>query len=180
MTMKKNPYIIVLGSIVGLAGLSALYFSVLKKPKADGLGQQKITLGKKRNDSNVGIAINTKSTGSEVVVPNWKDPFDMNYERDVIQYIGKGVVVLDESTAKKLAQQLHEAKGDWFSVDNESTVASVFKQLKDKVQVSNLSKAYWNLKKQDLWKHLDSFLNDSEMKELVTHRVQNLPKYTPA
>ncbi|PHN01129.1 hypothetical protein [Flavilitoribacter nigricans] len=122
----------------------------------------------------------TKPTSTAVVTePNWQDPFDMQYAKDVLEWVApRKILALNTEKAKLLAKQIKAAKGAWYSNDNEQAVASVFaKQLKDKVQVANLSQAFWQLYKTDMWEYLNGFLSSKEMEKYVHEPVRKLADY---
>ena len=112
--------------------------------------------------------------------PNWGDPFDMHYEQDVQRWVApQALVSISSEEANAWAKSLHEAKGsNWWKSDQTDTVENIFgKQLRNKVQVAQLSRAFWDRYQLDLWQYLDSFLNDREMESYVQDPVRNLPNY---
>lgn len=127
-----------------------------------------------------------KSTPSQpsdtkiVTEPNWESPFDMNYARDVAQWLApKAVKTLSQDKAFHLATKLKTAKGRWYTNDDEAAVYEVFaKQLKDKVEVANLAKVFWQRYKLDMWEYLNSFLSKREMESNVHEPVRKLAPYT--
>jgi len=123
------------------------------------------------------IRVQRGGVATPVAVPNWKNPFDMNYINDVKRWLkGKRIKELPANTATLYARQLKNAKGRLN--DDEEAVAQVFKKLQDKTQVASLSRAfYFNHGRKDMWQHLRSFLSDSEMKTLVSDPVRRLPNY---
>ena len=125
-----------------------------------------------------GISIGTR--GATKQVPNWDNAFDMNYTNDVKQWLSpKTILVLDQQSAKQFAKKIKEAKG--FFDDDEAAIRDIFsKRLKDKTNVSSISRAFWELYKKDMWQHLASFLSPSEMKKYVNQYVKSLPNYTSA
>jgi len=79
-------------------------------------------------------------------------------------------------TALRYAKKIKEAKGSFN--DDEKVIQEIFgKLLKDKVQISQLSKAFWKRYKKDLWKYLTSFLSNSELTQYIRKPIRNLPNY---
>ena len=136
--------------------------------------QTQKTIGK---DIGTGIQVSTGNQATIKREPNWNKPFDMNYLPNVQKWLApRSIKVLDDATAKKYAKSLKNAKGTFN--DDEDVVKEIFgKRLRDKTQIASLSRAYWLLYKQDLWKHLASFLSASEMKELIQTSIKRLPNY---
>jgi len=147
-----------------------------------------VALSRKRNQNKTstmststtignGVQVTTGNVGTTKQEPNWNSPFDMNYLTDVQKWVApKGIQILDEASAKKLAKIIKEAKGTFN--DDEDAVKDVFgKKLRDKTQVASLSKAFYKLYKKDMWQHLNSFFSQSEMKEYVSKYVNRLPNY---
>ncbi|TPN85791.1 hypothetical protein [Aquimarina algicola] len=124
------------------------------------------------------IRLSNPQMGIPITEPNWNNPFDMNYLKDVKAFLqGKPILELPMQTAMQYASILHKAKGGFFEDDDEKAVESIFKRLQDKTQVASLSKAFYTLFKKDLWRYLKSFLNDSEMETLVHKPVRRLERY---
>lgn len=147
-----------------------------------------VALSRKRNQNKTstmnstttignGVQVTTGNVGTTKQEPNWNSPFDMNYLTDVQKWVApKGIQILDEDSAKKLAKIIKEAKGTFN--DDEDAVKDVFgKKLRDKTQIASLSKTFYQLYKKDMWQHLNSFLSQSEMKEYVSKYVNRLPNY---
>lgn len=119
-------------------------------------------------------------TGSTLSEPNWNNPFDMNYEQDVVRWVKpKRIRLFHPSEAFQLAQALYQAKGSsWWGNDDEQAVKTIFqKRLRDKVQVATLSRAFWVKYKKDMWEYLNGFLSKSEMESYVHQPVKRLPNY---
>ena len=180
MNIDKNTWWLIGGVAVALGGGAAVYFLVIKrKSKSDKYGNRIL---KKKSSGGIsgGVETATGNKGTTISEPNWNNPFDMNYENDVKKWVSpKGVLVLNEAEAVAMAQALHKAKGSgWWSNDDEDAVKKIFqKRLRDKVQVANLSRAFWFKYKKDMWEYLNSFLSNSEMESYVQKPVRNLPKY---
>lgn len=128
-----------------------------------------------------GVATNTGNSGQAVHEPNWDNPFNMNYEKDVKQWVlPQTVASLNDTLAQELAQTLLEAKGSYFwEDDDETAVKDVFqKRLRDKVQVSALARVFWLRYQKDLWVFLKDFLSSTELEAYVTKPVRLLSNYT--
>lgn len=156
----------------GVAVLSIGTFALLSRKRKKGVSNKSIT-----TSIGNGVQVTTGNVGTTKQEPNWNSPFDMNYLIDVQKWVApKGIQVLDEASAKKLAKTIKKAKGTFN--DDEDAVKGVFgKKLRDKTQVASLSKAFYQLYKKDMWQYLNSFLSQSEMKEYVTKYVNRLPNY---
>ena len=127
-----------------------------------------------------GVETTKEGQGTTVTEPNWDNPFDMNYEKDVKTWVKpKKIFVLKQSYAEQYAKELKDAYGGgWYSDDDEDAVKAVFsKKLKDKVHVANVSRAFWNKYQKDMWEYLANFLSSSEMEENVHKPVRTLPNY---
>jgi len=134
----------------------------------------------KSNNSKI-TPIKTPSSSSSRVItePNWSDPFDMNYAKEVANWLSpKRVLFLDKGKALNFAKSIKNAKGAWYENDDEQIIEQVFgKELKDKIQVANLSQVFWELYQQDLWEFLKSFLSSREVDRHVSQNVQKLAAY---
>jgi len=180
LIIKYKLPIIGIAATLGLGTLTYFLF-FRKKGKADKHGNRKIHATGKDATISGGLSggIQTsKQKANTLSEPDWNNPFDMNYEQDVKAWIHpKRVYTLKKEYASQLASQLKKAKGGWLD-DNEEAVYDVFaKKIKSKVHVANLSKAFWNDHKKDMWEHLKSFLSNSEMEKYVHAPVRKLPNY---
>ncbi|QKX07590.1 hypothetical protein HN014_10745 [Aquimarina sp. TRL1] len=120
-----------------------------------------------------------KEQSSQRVIeePNWKNPYDMNYLKDVKKWLGKRKIrKLPHNKAREYARILKRAKGRWR--DDTQAVTSVFTQIKDKTQVASISKAFWVDYKKDMWQYLRSFLSAKEMEKYVHRPVRKLDNYS--
>lgn len=182
MKNSKQIWWTVSGSaLVGL-GLGIYFLWVKNKKESTTKIQNRTKVSPQKREQVVISNTSVKQTdkGIKVAEPNWSDPFDANYTNDVKKWIGpKKIVELNPMTAKQYAQELYKAKGGaWFKNDNEKIVNSVFaKKLKDKVQVANLSLAFWKFYQKDMWEYLHSFLSVTEMEKYVGKPTRQLPKY---
>ncbi len=126
------------------------------------------------------IVLGTTQGANTLQVPNWSACFDMNYTKEVQQWLSpKSILILDIQTAKEYAKIIKNAKGTFN--DNEGAVRVIFsKRIRDKTQVSEMSKAFWRLYKIDMWQYLKSFLSQRELAENVTQFIRQIPNYTLA
>ena len=81
-------------------------------------------------------------------------------------------VTISPTVAKKIAIDLHTAKGVFN--DNENAITNAFRQLKTKEDVSRVSSAFSGIYNKDLYTHLDSILNDSEMDVMINKKIIEL------
>ena len=119
-----------------------------------------------------------KSSTQPIREPDWDNPYDRHYKPDVKKWLGPGktVKVMTDKHARDLAAEIYEAYG--LFNDDESQVEAVFKNLKDKLQVSQLADAFYQkYKKRDMYAYLKSFLDADEMEKYVHQFVQGLPNY---
>lgn len=159
------------GAGIGVIGIG-VFITLSRKRTKQTSPQSKIaaTIGS-------GVQVTTGNVGTTKQEPNWNSPFDMNYLTDVQKWVApKSIRVLDDSTAKRLAKIIKDAKGTFN--DDEDAIKDIFsKKLRDKTQVASLSKAFYELYKKDMWQYLNSFLSQSEMKNYVSIYVKRLPNY---
>ena len=81
--------------------------------------------------------------------------------RYVEQFGKQKVTFLKSESAKQFAKQLWDAGGTFN--DDEQAMYGVFRQLKTKVQVSQLAKVFFNMYGQDLAQYLANHLNNDEL-----------------
>lgn len=106
-----------------------------------------------------------------------EDAFDIDYVDEVLKNVRGRVITLKKETATKFAERIHNAWGAWYvGGDDESKVYSVFRELKDKVQVSQVTKAYQDEHKINLIDKLNERFDDAEVKK-VLDIVKPLPAY---
>ncbi len=187
MKITTTHWLIIGGVTLAGGGAAAYFFWYRKRDKSDKYGNALLSgKGRDRNISggmSGGVRTTTSGKGRAVSEPNWDSPFDMNYATDVKNYLSpKKVRELPDIQAQQFAKEIFKAKGQgMFSNDNEAAVKAVFaKKLQDKVQVANLSRAFWNLYKKDMWGYLKGFLSSSELESHVSKPVRKLPNYRSA
>ena len=109
-----------------------------------------------------------------------QNAFDIHFLNKVLQTVKREVLVLKTSTASRYADQIHKAWGSWYQGgDDEEQVYGVFRKMKDKVQVSQVAKAYQETYSKNLIDTLkDRF--DKEEITIVLNIVKALPNYRTA
>ena len=109
-----------------------------------------------------------------------QNAFDIHFLNKVLQTVNREVLVLKTSTASRYADQIHKAWGSWYQGgDDEEQVYGVFRKMKDKVQVSQVAKAYQETYSKNLIDSLkDRF--DKEEITIVLNIVKTLPNYRTA
>lgn len=172
MRISKTGWWMIGGAGMGVLSIGA--FFALSKKKSAAAKAAEATL----SDIGKGIRVRTGSIGRTKSEPNWNAPFNMNYIKDVQGWIApKTLPVLSPARARTFAKAIKNAKGRFN--DDETAIETVFgKHLQDKTQVASVSKAFYEMYKKDLWQHLNSFLNQSEMKRYVLNYVRRLPNYS--
>ena len=109
-----------------------------------------------------------------------QNAFAIHFLNKVLQTVNREVLVLKTSTASRYAGQIHKAWGSWYQGgDDEEQVYGVFRKMKDKVQVSQVAKAYQETYSKNLIDTLkDRF--DKEEITIVLNIVKALPNYRTA
>ncbi|WP_178989477.1 hypothetical protein [Winogradskyella schleiferi] len=109
-----------------------------------------------------------------------QNAFDIHFLNKVLQTVNREVLVVKTSTASRYADQIHKAWGSWYQGgDDEEQVYGVFRKMKDKVQVSQVAKAYQETYSKNLIDTLkDRF--DKEEITIVLNIVKALPNYRTA
>ncbi|WP_010520475.1 hypothetical protein [Aquimarina agarivorans] len=174
MDISKTTWWMIGGAGVAALGIGAFWIiSIRLKKQKKASNDPTLILGK-------GKQIDLSARAGTRKVPNWNNAFDMNYTAQVKQWLQpKSILELDEATAKKYAKQIKNAKGT-FNDDEEIIALIFYKRLRDKTNVSSISKAFWSLYKMDMWQYLNSFLSKSEVHRYLTQPIKQLPNYTIA
>jgi len=161
--MKKDIGLKSALGVVGFMLIGATYFAAQKR-KRDRMAKE--ILGKLTTLLNP----TTKGLIREAAL-------DTSYVDTVLNTIPSKVVVLQKSTAIRYANEIHNAFKPWYlGGDIEEKVYAVFRSLKDKVQVSQVAKAYQNEHGLDLKDQLKDRFDTNEIK-IVLGIVSRLPKY---
>lgn len=175
MEITKTTWWIVGGGSLAVIGIGALVFFSKKKDKNK---QSGFNMQSSQSAIGNGVKVNTSGSASIKSEPNWNKPFNMNYLKDVQNWVSpKSIHVLDALAAKKYAKIIKQAKGTFN--DDEDAIENIFgKKIQSKTDVASLSKAFYSeYQGKDMWQHLNSFLSNSEMKAYVWKYVNRLPNY---
>tara|TARA_R110002096_G_scaffold407290_12_gene605825 strand:+ start:2302 stop:2793 length:492 start_codon:yes stop_codon:yes gene_type:complete len=106
-----------------------------------------------------------------------ENAFDIHFVDEVLKKVKGKVLTLNKNAASKFADRIHDAWGAWYEGgDDETKVYAVFRELKDKVQVSQVAKAYQEAYAENLIDKLNDRFGDSEVKT-VLDIIKPLPTY---
>jgi hypothetical protein len=109
-----------------------------------------------------------------------QNAFDIHFLNKVLQGVNREVLVLKTTTASRYADQIHKAWGSWYEGgDDEQQVYGVFRKMKDKVQVSQVAKAYQESYSKNLIDTLKDRFDKEEIIQ-VLNIVKALPNYRTA
>jgi len=109
-----------------------------------------------------------------------QNAFDIHFLNKVLQTVNREVLVLKTSTASRFADQIHNAWGAWYEGgDDEEKVYGVFRKMKDKVQVSQVAKAYQETYSNNLIDTLKDRFEKDEI-TIVLNIIKALPNYRTA
>lgn len=106
-----------------------------------------------------------------------ENAFSIHYQDEVLKKVAGKVFLLSKSAAFKMAQEIHQAFGAWWQGgDDENKLYGIFRKLRDKVQVSQVASAYYELHKVNL---IDKLYDKLENKEvtILLGIVKKLPPY---
>lgn len=142
-------------------------------------GVTAVSLRQRIRDKRTGILLQRikSKTDTSTTLLNVEEAFDVNYLSAVLQGASTTVLVVKKKVASSYAKQIYDAWGSWFlGGDNEAKVYAVFRKLKDKVQVAQVSKAYQELYSENLIDVLKERFSTTEIKQ-VLEIVAQLPNY---
>ncbi len=106
-----------------------------------------------------------------------EDAFDTDYYNEVLRRVKGKVWVMKKRKASDHAARIHSAWGAWYEGgDDEGKVYGVFRALQDKVQVSQVAKAYQDDHGFNLIDKLNERFDETEVNKVLTI-VQELPAY---
>ncbi len=174
---KTNQYLT--GGLI-LSGLAALGIHLFTRKKKGKDTFENESEEEKETSLDGGSESNRNPLGTSLIEPHWDNPFAPNFMEDVMVWVApQKLIKLKDDYADQLAQKIRKAKGRfWISDDDEEAVSTVFlKNLKDKVQVANVSQAFFKRYNQDLLEFLKSFLNEGEMEKYVHQPIAKLKKH---
>lgn len=146
------------------------------------IGSTALTIRKRNRDERTGKLLSAIKAQIQPISNGLmaQNAFDIHYLNKVLQAVSNEVLVLKISTASKYADQIHKAWGSWYQGgDDEEKVYGVFRKMKDKVQVSQVAKAYQDTYSKNLIDTLkDRF--DKEEINIVLNIIKALPNYRTA
>ncbi|WP_281989711.1 hypothetical protein [Aquimarina aggregata] len=161
--MKKIEGLQITAGTVGLILMGTTYI-ILRNKKRNTLANNLL--------SQLGKSLNPDSKGLERSAA-----LDVNYVDRVFNSLSGKIVVLKESTATRYAHEIHKGFRPWYrGGDLEENIYAVFRNLKDKVQVSQVAKAYQREHKVNLRDQLKDHFDKDEIKT-VLDIIGGLPKY---
>lgn len=103
--------------------------------------------------------------------------FDLDFLNTVLGQSTKQVVVLKNQVATSIAKEIYSAWGSWYQGgDDEAKVYGVFRKLKDKIQVSQVAKAYQSAYGENLIDVLKNRFSTTEINQ-VLQIIKHLPNY---
>lgn len=106
-----------------------------------------------------------------------ENAFDIHFVDEVLKKVSGKVLVIKHAAAVKYAKRIHDAWGAWYEGgDDENKVYAVFRELKDKVAVSQVASAYQDAYKENLIDTLHDRMDDAEV-NTVLDIVKPLPSY---
>lgn len=160
--MKANKYHLMAG--ISLSGLLVWGYFHLRNRKRDELASKLLR--------KITRLIDPSSKGLLA-----ESAFDVNYVDRALKKESGSVILLHPNTARKYAKWIRDSFGDWFwENDDEAKVYGVLRKLKDKAQVSQVAKAYFEQFDKNLIDGLQSHFNDEEV-QTVLQIVGKLPPY---
>ncbi|OED42499.1 hypothetical protein AB832_02975 [Flavobacteriaceae bacterium (ex Bugula neritina AB1)] len=164
--MKKVIGLQIVAGTVGLILVGTTYVSIRNRKRDKVAGKLLQQLGKMLNPISKGLM------GEEAL--------DAKYVGRVLNKVNGSVIVLKKSTitpSTRYANEIHKAFKPWYlGGDSEESVYAVFRNLKDKVQVSQVAKAYLSMYRVSLSDQLKDRFDKDEIKT-VLNIISRLPKY---
>ncbi len=152
------------GGCVGVLLMGTLYGHIRKRRK-DNLASQLF--------GEISKIINPATKG--LVAEN---AFDIHYLDKVLSSVSGKVLTLKPAVASRFATRIHNAWGAWYQGgDDEAKVYAVFRELQDKVQVSQVAQAYQKRYGENLIDKLHDRFTSTEVKK-VLDIVKPLPAYS--
>ena len=163
--MKKN-ILIIIGAGVGVLIVGSIVIGNRNR-KRDQLTSKLLT------------AINTQIEPVKNGI-SAQNAFDIHYLDKVIQKVSSQILALKKSTATYYAKKIKNSFGAWYQGgDDEEKVYGVFRDLKDKVQVSQVAKAYQSDTSENLIDVLKYRFGKDEIK-IVLDIINKKPNYRTA
>jgi len=146
------------------------------------IGSTALTIRKRNRDERTGKLLSAIKAQIQPITNGLiaENAFDIHYLNKVLQAVNNKVLVLKISTASKYADQIHKAWGSWYQGgDDEEKVYGVFRKMKDKVQVSQVAKAYQDTYSKNLIDTLKDRFGKDEI-TIVLNIIKALPNYRTA
>ena len=175
--MKSNSQqFTTIGIGLGLALVAGSYYFLVYKKRS----KQKVISDQGSRHLTKGQKITKEKGKSESTLQQYDadKPFNQEYVQDVKRLVyPKQIKELDQSTAKKFAAQIYKADG--FFIDDLGVVLDIFqRKITDKVQVSNLSKIFYDeYNGKDLWKFIAGMIGRRNMRPMIEEPIGRLPDY---
>ena len=140
------------------------------------IGTSLLSLRKRKQDRLANTLLKTLINLNPVKGVENEEALNAKYVDSVLQGVPERVVVLKQSSAIRYANTIRSAFKPWYQNDDEEKIYNVFRNLKDKVQVSQVSKAYQSEHGESLKDSLKNRFSKSEIK-IVLQIISKLPKY---
>ncbi len=161
--MKKTLGLQIASSTVGLLLISTTYMAVRSKQRNQIATKLLAVLENKLDPARKGIEN--------------EDALKIHYADKVLRRLSGKVIVLKKTTAIRLAQQIHQGFRPWYmGGDKEEAVYAILRQLKDKVQVSQVAKAYQDTYNISLQEQLQDRFDKAEITKAL-RIIARLPDY---
>ncbi|WP_025663285.1 hypothetical protein [Aquimarina megaterium] len=161
--MKKVIGLQIAAGTVGLILVGTTYVTLRNRKRDKVANTLLLKLGKMLNPVSKGLMS--------------EEALDAKYVGRVLNKVSGNVVVLKKSTTTRYANEIHKAFKPWYrGGDAEENVYAVFRNLKDKVQVSQVAKAYLSTYKMSLSDQLKDRFDKDEIKTVLSI-ISRLPKY---
>ena len=146
------------------------------------IGSTALTIRKRNRDERTGKLLSAIKAQIQPIANGLiaQNAFDIYYLNKVLQAVSNEVLVLKISKASKYADQIHKAWGSWYQGgDDEEKIYGVFRKMKDKVQVSQVAKAYQDTYSKNLIDTLKDRFDKDEI-TIVLNIIKALPNYRTA
>ena len=158
--ISKRTTLQAAGVVSGLALCGSVYF-VIGSRRKDKLATALLDeLNKFFNPESAGLSA--------------EEAFDIHYADQVLKRVRGTVILLKTATAQKYADTVYDSLGFFFN--NTDKLYGVFHLLADKVQVSQVAKAYFDKHHVNLIDALHNKLSKSEASNILS-MVRGLPGY---
>lgn len=160
--MNRNV-MIAIGSLAAIGAGATMYINV-KQGRKDELAHALIREVKK--------VLQPSSAGLMA-----ENAFGIHYAEETLGRVQGKILMLKEAVTNGMAQEIHNSFGGWWQGgDDEDRLYGIFRKLKDKVQVSQVAKAYYNKYRVNLIDKLYDKLTDKEV-GIILDIVGQLPNY---